>query len=89
MEFVMSRGSIRWKLNEVMARHRVKGKDLADYLGITPNSVSLLKKATVLPEIGSERWVEICAGINELSQINESITPFDMVEYVENTKLKQ
>ncbi|BAZ15921.1 hypothetical protein NIES4071_77940 [Calothrix sp. NIES-4071] len=80
----MTRGLIRWKLNEVMARHRVKGKDLADYLGISPNSVSLLKKATILPEIGGERWEQICAGINELSQINEPITPFDMVEYVEN-----
>jgi putative transcriptional regulator len=80
----MGRGLIRWKLNEVMARHRVKGKDLADYLGISPNSVSLLKKATVFPEIGGERWEQICAGINELSQIDELITPFDMVEYVEN-----
>ncbi|RUT09793.1 hypothetical protein DSM106972_002880 [Dulcicalothrix desertica PCC 7102] len=80
----MSSGSIRWKLNEIMARHRIKGKDLAEYLGITPNSVSLLKKATLLPEISGERWVQLCAGINELSQINERITPFDMVEYVEN-----
>ncbi|BDA67222.1 hypothetical protein RIVM261_027160 [Rivularia sp. IAM M-261] len=62
----------------------LKGKDLADYLGITPNSVSLLKKATLLPEISGERWVQLCAGINELSQINERITPFDMVEYLEN-----
>lgn len=80
----MSSGSIRWKLNEIMARHRIKGKDLAEYLGITPNSVSLLKKATLLPEISGERWVQLCAGINELSQIDERITPFDMVEYVEN-----
>ncbi|MGF1676719.1 MAG: helix-turn-helix domain-containing protein [Rivularia sp. (in: cyanobacteria)] len=45
----MTKNVIRWKLSEIMARHRVKGKDLANYLGISANSVSALKRAEVMP----------------------------------------
>jgi putative transcriptional regulator len=78
----MSKGLIRWKLNEIMARHRIKGKDLANHLGVSANAISMLKNAPILPEIGGERWEQICEAINELSQINEPITPFDMIEYI-------
>ncbi|AFY58640.1 putative transcriptional regulator [Rivularia sp. PCC 7116] len=73
---------IRWKLSELMARHRIKGKELANYLGISANSVSALKRAELMPEIGGERWEQICEAINELSCLNEKCTPFDLVEYV-------
>jgi putative transcriptional regulator len=78
----MSRTLIRWKLSEIMARHRVKGKDLANYIGISTNAMSALRNALVLPEIGGDRWEQICAGINELSKIGETITPFDLIEYI-------
>lgn len=78
----MSKNVIRWKLSELMARHRIKGKDLANYLGISANSVSALKRAEIMPEIGGERWEQICEAINELSCRNEKCTPFDLVEYV-------
>lgn len=73
---------IRWKLNEVMARHRVLGKDLASFLGISTNAVSALRKAGIMPEIGGDRWEQVCTGINSLSKIGEVITPFDLVEYI-------
>lgn len=73
---------IRWKLSELMARHRIKGKELANYLGISANSVSALKRAELMPEIGGERWEQISEAINELSCLNEKCTPFDLVEYV-------
>ena len=84
----MGRNVIRWKLSEIMARHRVKGKDLANYLGISANSVSSLKRAEVMPEIGGERWEQICEAINELSHLDEKCTPFDLIEYVENENNK-
>ncbi|BAY85915.1 hypothetical protein NIES267_54210 [Calothrix parasitica NIES-267] len=77
----MSKNVIRWKLSELMARHRIKGKDLANYLGISANSVSALKRAEIMPEIGGERWEQICEAINELSCRDEKCTPFDLVEY--------
>ncbi len=70
-----------------MARHRVLGKDLASFLGISKNAVSALRKAEVLPEIGGDRWEQICAGINEFSKIGEVITPLDLIEYVPEKNL--
>jgi putative transcriptional regulator len=78
---------IRWKLSEIMARHRIKGKELANYIGISTNAMSALKNALVMPEIGGERWEQICAGINELSKIGEVITPFDLIEYVPESNI--
>ncbi|WP_460204475.1 helix-turn-helix domain-containing protein [Scytonema sp. NUACC21] len=65
-----------------MARHRVKGKELASFLNISANAMSALRNADVLPEIGGDRWESISEGINELSKIGETITPFDLIEYI-------
>lgn len=73
---------IRWKLSEVMARHRIKGKDLADFLGISTNAVSTLRNADTVPAIGGERWELICDGINKLSLSGDTITPLDLIEYL-------
>jgi putative transcriptional regulator len=78
----MSKTLIRWKLNEVMARHRVKGKDLADFLGISNNAVSSLRKAEIMPAIGGDRWEQICDGINQLSLSGDTIAPFDLIEHI-------
>lgn len=78
----MSETLIRWKLNEVMARHRVLGKDLASFLGISTNAISALRKAEIMPEIGGDRWEQICVGINSLSKIGEVVTPLDLIEYI-------
>lgn len=78
----MTKTLIRWKLSEVMARHRVLAKDLADFLGISRNAVSALRKAETMPEIGGDRWEQVCSGINALSKIGETITPFDLIEYL-------
>lgn len=83
----MTKILIRWKLNEVMARHRVKGKDLANYLGVSANAVSALRNALIMPEIGGERWEQICLGVNELSSIGEVINPLDLIEYVPDSEI--
>lgn len=70
-----------------MAKHRVKGRELADYLGISANSVSALKNAYEMPEIGGRRWEQISAAINDLSRIGEVITPFDLIEYIPDEKV--
>lgn len=53
-------------------------------LSINANSVLALKRAEVMPEIGGERWEQICEAINELSSRDEKYTPFDLIEYVPN-----
>lgn len=52
---------IRWKLNELMARKRIRNKDLAEALGITENSVYRLRKIDEMPRLAPERLNGICA----------------------------
>lgn len=55
---------IRWKLNEVMARKRVRNKDLAEALGITENSVYRLRRVDEMPRLMPERLNGICKALN-------------------------
>lgn len=67
---------IRWKLNEVMARKRVRNKDLAEALGITENSVYRLRKVDEMPRLAPERLNGICKALN--------CQPGELLEYVPN-----
>ena len=55
---------IRWKLNEIMARKRVRNKDLAKVLEITENSVYRLRKVDDMPRLTPERLNGICKALN-------------------------
>lgn len=65
---------IRWKLNELMARERVKNKDLAEALEITENSVYRLRKVDEMPRLMPERLNGICKVLN--------CQPGELLEYV-------
>jgi putative transcriptional regulator len=67
---------IRWKLNEVMARKRVRNKDLAEALGITENSVYRLRKVDEMPRLTPERLNGICKALD--------CQPGELLEYVPN-----
>ena len=73
---------IKWRLAEVMARYRIKGSDLAEYMGVSDNAISKLKKAKTLPRLGGERLNLLCNGLNKLAQDKEGeITPADLIDY--------
>lgn len=55
---------IKWRLNEVMAAKRVKNKDLAESLGVTPNSVYRLRKEDKMPRLDHDRLDGICKALN-------------------------
>ncbi|OUL24247.1 transcriptional regulator [Nostoc sp. T09] len=67
---------IRWKLNEVMARKRVRNKDLAEALGITENSVYRLRKVDEMPRLTPERLNGICKALD--------CQPGELLEYLPN-----
>ncbi|MDZ4876728.1 MAG: hypothetical protein CLLPBCKN_006163 [Chroococcidiopsis cubana SAG 39.79] len=54
---------IRWKLNEVMARKRIRNKDLAKTLSITETSIYRLRKTDEMPRLSPERLNGICAAL--------------------------
>ena len=51
---------IHWKLNELMAKKRIRNKDLAQALGITENSVYRLRRTDEMPRLTPERLNGIC-----------------------------
>lgn len=69
-----------WRLNELMARHRVSGKDLANELGISENSVSALRKSQTMPRINGERLDEIAAALTKLSATGGVVRGIDLLE---------
>jgi DNA-binding Xre family transcriptional regulator len=79
---------IKWRLSEVMARHRVKGVDLAERLQMTPTAVSKLKNAKTMPRIDGDKLNALCNALNELAEDTEDpkartvITPAMLLEYV-------
>ncbi len=56
----MDMNVIRWKLNEIMARKRIRNKDLAAALGITENSVYRLRRIDEMPRLSPERLNGLC-----------------------------
>jgi putative transcriptional regulator len=68
---------IRWKLNEVMAKKRIRNKDLAEALDITENSVYRLRKTDEMPRLTPERLNGICEVLN--------CQPGDLLEWVADT----
>jgi putative transcriptional regulator len=73
---------IRWRLSEVMARHRVAAKDLAKLLGVSNNAISNLRNADVMPRIDGTRLEQICVAISRLSRLGDPVSPHDLIEYV-------
>ena len=65
---------IRWKLNEVMARKRLRNKDLAAALEITENSVYRLRKVDEMPRLAPERLNGICMALD--------CQPGDLLKYI-------
>ncbi|MGA1133298.1 MAG: helix-turn-helix domain-containing protein [Prochlorotrichaceae cyanobacterium] len=75
---------IRWRLNEVMARYRVLAKDLADFIGVSSNVISNLRKSDNMPRLDGERLEQLCIGITKLSKIGANVTPYDLIAYLED-----
>lgn len=79
----MKRNVIKWHLKELMARHKVKGNDLANYMKVSNQAVSDLRNKKTMPRIDGDRLNDLCNGLNALgSDIQSPITPNDLIEYI-------
>ncbi|MFN6460824.1 MAG: helix-turn-helix transcriptional regulator [Nostoc sp. DedVER02] len=80
----MGNAVIRWKLNEVMARKRIKSKDLAELVGITEVSLYRLRKTDEMPRLTPERLNSICRFLNcqpgELLEYEPDLPDGDLTE---------
>lgn len=66
----------------MMAKHRVLAKDLAEFIGVSSNAISNLKKSEDMPRVDGKRLEQLCVGITKLSKIGGNITPHDLIEYM-------
>jgi putative transcriptional regulator len=57
----MGKQMIHWKLHEIMASKRKRNIELAKALGITPASVSRLRKKDSMPRLSPELLNGVCA----------------------------
>ena len=69
-----------WRLNELMARHRISGRELSEELKISANAVSALRNAETMPQINGKRLDEIAAAVTKLSKIGEIVRGIDLLE---------
>ncbi|BBD63264.1 hypothetical protein NIES2109_61140 (plasmid) [Nostoc sp. HK-01] len=59
----MGKRMIAWRLNEIMAKRRIKNKDLAAALGIDENSVHRLRRTDEMPRLTAERLNGLCIAL--------------------------
>lgn len=72
---------IRWRLNEIMARHGIRPKELAETMKVSSTAVSNLRKRS-MPRLSEETLNKLCHALNQLRQEEELITPGDLIEYI-------
>ena len=67
---------IKWNLNRVMADKRVRGKALAQKLGVHPNTVYRLRNAQTMPSIDGEFLGRLCDLLDcHLWDLLEEVSP--------------
>ncbi|MBW4554192.1 MAG: helix-turn-helix transcriptional regulator [Aphanocapsa sp. GSE-SYN-MK-11-07L] len=71
---------VRWKLRLVMADRKITNKALAEAVAMNPVSISKLKNADSLPEIGGDTLAKLCDAITALSGIPCSLS--ELIEYI-------
>jgi len=82
-ESSMAQALIKWRLNEVMARHGIRGKELAEEMDVSPSAISNLRKRN-MPRLTEETLEKLCQALNKLSQEKTLITPGELIEYAPN-----
>jgi DNA-binding Xre family transcriptional regulator len=73
---------LRWRLAEIMARYKITNKALVEILNMSLTAISNLKNSDCLPELNSNKLCNISRALSSLTGIK--ITPFDLMEYIEN-----
>jgi len=65
---------IKWNLNRIMAERRVSGKQLADLLGMHPNTIYRLRRVDQMPRLDGFLLNELCKTL--------SCDAGDLIEYI-------
>jgi len=72
---------IHWRLSELMARHRIKGSLLADWLDVTPTTISKWKNAPTMPQMDGAKLDSLLNALNLARDGGSKIQLSDLIEY--------
>ncbi len=78
----MDQTLIRWRLREVMARYKIKAKDLAEELGHSRNSISNMRNSDTMPRLDGYLLNDLCNALNKLApDLQQKISPMHLIDY--------
>ncbi|NER29088.1 MAG: helix-turn-helix domain-containing protein [Symploca sp. SIO1C4] len=74
---------IKWRLSEVMARHQVTGRELANLLNRHESSITKIRATKIMPRLSATSLNELLNGLNKLkkTEVDHVITPNDLIDY--------
>lgn len=75
----------RWKLRELMSRHKIKNGDLADLMGKHVTSISRLKSPDFMPQMNGKEFDKLCDCLTIALKnigVDHVVTHDDLLEYV-------
>lgn len=71
-----------------MAKHNIKGKDLAEKLDISANAVSALRNSKTMPRLDGVALNSLCNALNVLAEdLDKKITPADLLDYTQDPEV--
>jgi len=80
VDFV-SKTLIRWKLREVMEKHQIQAKDLAERLDLSQNAISNLRKGE-MPRIDGDRLNSLLINLNQMRSAGSPVIGvIDLIEF--------
>lgn len=79
----MNKTLIKWKLAELMARHRVTGRELSKVIGRTESAITKLKRVNELPKLSGTDLENLLLGIEQLADKETLSNPLQLEDLVE------
>lgn len=79
----MNNTLIKWKLAELMARHRITGKAMAEKLQKSETSIAKLRKATKMPRLNSDDLEKLLIAVEELADSETKFRTLELSDLIE------
>jgi DNA-binding Xre family transcriptional regulator len=79
-----SQTMLRWRLRMLMAEKKISNKELAEFSGVHPTSISKLKNADEIDQISGRVINNLCNGLTKAYHARGDrriITPADLFDY--------
>lgn len=76
---------IKWKLASIMANHQILGNELAKKLGVTPTTISSMRRSKTMPTMNGIKLNRLCHVLSDFA--GEVVTPGDLIDFKHEGKV--